>query len=114
MISVEIRYLYRGIERKKFMTIEEIMVMIRSGKYAKSVQNLRDTLDISRQEGMTPDSDDGRTLPYIIWGNGKDGYSGLVMLSLPCSDRRVLEATRQKVGCHQMSYAHSQERQGRR
>lgn len=97
MISVEIRYLYRGIEKKKFMTIEDIMVMIRSGKYAKSVQNLRDTLDILRQEGMTPDSDDGRTLPYIIWGNGKDGYSGLVMLSLPCSDRRVLEATRQKV-----------------
>lgn len=94
---IEFNYLYHGMERQKFLTVRELVEAVRSGKYAKGVEDLRKEVMLCRGMNIGPDMEMVRRLPYVVFSNGEKGYTGYVMISLPCQDEAQLEEVRKKV-----------------
>lgn len=94
---IEFNYLYHGMERQKFLTVRELVDAVRSGKYAKGVEDLRKEVMLCRGMDIGPDMEMVRRLPYVVFSSGEKGYTGYVMISLPCQDEAQLEEVRKKV-----------------
>lgn len=99
-MKIEFNYYHQGQEKRKFLPVNELVEMIRSGKYAKSVAAVRE--EVHSYVGVAPDAtvESASRLPYVVWGHGEDGYTGLVMLSLPVSDENQMEELRKIVNAY--------------
>lgn len=96
----ELHYKYREKWISKNLTVSEIVEMIRTGKYKKSIAEAQESLEVVRlakhKERVTVCED----VPYVVWSRGAEGYTGMVLLSLPCKDKKQVEALRRQVNAY--------------
>lgn len=97
IMKIEFDYLYRGKKMRKFIAMKEVINIIRTGKYEKSVNALRE--EISLWGGIRNNSslESAEKIPHVVWSNSEEGYTGMVLLSLSCDNEEQLERLRRQV-----------------
>lgn len=96
----ELNYIYRDRAISKLLSLKEITEMIRLGKYKKIISEVQEELDIVRNANIKDSIPSCRKVPYVVWSKGKDGYTGHVLLSLPCKDEAQVADLRRQVNAY--------------
>lgn len=99
-MKIQFEYIYRDSVKSKFVTVDEVANMIRGEKYKKSVAAVREAVMLNRSVGSTVPVEEARQVPVISWGKGDEGYTGYVMLSLPCRDEAERERLHKMVSSY--------------
>lgn len=99
-MKVKIKYNYREELREKFVAVSEVAEMIRLGKYQKTVNALREEVNVYRCVGNKEVPEVASRLPVVCWSCGKEGYNGLVMLTLPCTNQQDMDVLRRKMNAY--------------
>lgn len=97
---VEFNYKYRDVWKVKYITVNQVAEMICTGKYSKMISDVQETLEIVRLAKRTETPMDCQNVPYVVWSRGEDGYTGMVLLSLPCKDDQQLAVLRRQVNAY--------------
>lgn len=75
-------YYFRGEVKTKRVTIESVISDIQNCKYIKQVEELRESIAYHVANGKTESVGTMSKLPAMYWAEGKNGYTGLVVLTL--------------------------------
>lgn len=99
-MKVKISYCYREELREKFVAVSEIAEMICLGRYEKTVNALREEVNEYRCVGRKDVPEVASRLPVVSWSCGEEGYNGLVMLTLPCTNKHDMSVLREKMNAY--------------
>lgn len=97
MVKVILSYPYRGEIRSKEIDVQEVIEAIRDGKYAKSIEIMREDIRIMAGIGSEVTVESAAKVPAVMWSQDANGYNGLVLLSLHVKDERQLAELRKSV-----------------
>lgn len=93
-------YYYRNEIRSKEYSVQELIDMIRSGKYAKSIELLREDVKMMPATENKVGMESASKLPAVQWSLSEGAYNGLVLMSLPVKDEKQLSELRRMVNSH--------------
>lgn len=96
-MKIEFDYYYHGCLRQKYLTVEEVVEMVRSGKYSKSVETLRTEVKMYSGIGVAFELNAAQSLPYVVFAKGENGHTGYVMISLTCKDEVQMAELRRRI-----------------
>lgn len=96
----ELNYNYHGRATSKLLSLKEITEMIRLGKYQKTIAEVLVELDVVRQANIKESIQSCNDVPYVVWSKGREGYTGHVLLSLPCKDEVQVADLRRQVNAY--------------
>lgn len=97
-MNVNFIYYHNKTEKHRFEKIESIINMIRECKYNNGINELRMKVRICTENNITNRITTDKPVPRIQWTTGKDGYTGIVTITLPFGDNQELaNSLREKV-----------------
>lgn len=99
---IKFYYFYQGTLKQKLLSVEDVVSLIRSGKYNKSVEKLREEVRLFEGIEGGDFSELTEKIPSVVWSQGENGYTGYVLLSLHCKGDKLLSELRKVVN----SYLH--------
>lgn len=97
MVKVMFSYRYKSEIRHKEISVQEVVEAIRSGKYAKSIETMREEIKVMEGIGGKAPVESATKVPAVMWSLDENGYNGLVMLSLHAKDEKQLAELRKSV-----------------
>jgi hypothetical protein len=86
----EIKYLYyyRGEKKEKYMSVDDIFVMIRDGKYARQCDFFAQKAAALALNGEKSMPDNEEKLPSVVFGQTQGNrYTGYIVMSFKCTDK---------------------------
>lgn len=88
--KIRFDYWYRNSQKTKYIDTADVVMMMNIGKYGRQVAALRERVWRFVAEGVEGNAADECQLPAVCWADGEDGYTGLVTLTLPFGENKVL------------------------
>lgn len=108
IMKATLLYSYRGEIRSKEYSIMDVIETIRCGKYAKSIEILRDEVRVMSGISSATPVESAAKVPVVQWSMNSDGL-GAVARDVPFVDAlhgESVEGHQQDVWCHDGADVH--------
>lgn len=83
---IKFDYYFRNEVKTKMMSVCDVIKAVREEKYMRQVSELRESVDFCIANSRDESAGQMSKLPVIHWAEGTDGYTGMVVLTLPVGD----------------------------
>lgn len=83
MDKVKFDYYYRKQAKTRLESVENVIGMIREGRYEKVVNDLKSMVNYAVGNNIDKSIHSEQEVPRVFWSQGANGYTGIITVTLP-------------------------------